>query len=236
MWDKPIRNPNWSTYSIEGTINENAITISFGCISQYSGTFFYDDFKLSVKNSKGDWVAIYKADFESGFSDWNYGTSPNSGMEASSFFTTSIDDTKSPKYKHCLKVTGKNVPNYGANKKTGKYAKVNGINLYYETYGAGKPLVILHGNGGSIENADQHIPFFKEKYKVIAIDSRGQGNSIDDTTKLTYDLMASDVNQLLEQLQIDSAYIWGHSDGAILALLLAMDYPKKSKKSDRLRC
>jgi pimeloyl-ACP methyl ester carboxylesterase len=51
------------------------------------------------------------------------------------------------------------------------------------------------------------------------------------TSELTYELMASDVNQLLEQLEIDSAYIWGHSDGAILALILAMDYPKKVKKA-----
>jgi pimeloyl-ACP methyl ester carboxylesterase len=65
----------------------------------------------------------------------------------------------------------------------------------------------------------------------IAIDSRGQGNSIDDTTALTYDLMASDVNQLLEQLHIDSAYVWGHSDGAILALILAKDYPKRVSKA-----
>jgi pimeloyl-ACP methyl ester carboxylesterase len=229
MWAKPIRNSNWNTYSIEGTIDQTAINIVFGSISQYSGSFYYDDFRLSVKNKNGSWEVIYKMDFENGFDNWKSGI--DSGSGTSKFFTVSIDNTNSPEHKHVLKVIGKNVPNYGSNKKVGKYAKVNGINLYYEIYGTGKPLVILHGNGGSIDDAEEHIAFFKDKYKVIAIDSRGQGKSIDDTTKLTYDLMASDVNQLLEQLQIDSAYIWGHSDGAIVSLILAMDYPKKVKKA-----
>ena len=120
---------------------------------------------------------------------------------------------------------------YGKNPQAGNYAQVNGIRLYYETYGKGKPFIILHGNGGSINDADKQIEFFRSGYQVIAIDSRGQGNSVDNTTALTYDLMASDVNALLEQLQLDSVYIWGHSDGAILALILAMDYPKKVKKA-----
>lgn len=231
MWNSPIRNTKWNTYLIEGTIKENAVNITFGTISQYSGTFYYDNFKLSIKHKDGTWEQIYKMDFENGLGGWRTGIDSNSPPETNLFFSATIENVNSQEYNHVLKIVGSNAPNYGNNKKAGKYAKINGINLYYEIHGIGKPLVILHGNGGSIEDAEDHIHFFKDHYQVIAIDSRGQGNSIDDTTALTYDLMASDVNQLLEQLHIDSAYVWGHSDGAILALILAKDYPKKVSKA-----
>ncbi|HPH86720.1 MAG TPA: alpha/beta hydrolase, partial [Ferruginibacter sp.] len=84
--------------------------------------------------------------------------------------------------------------------------------------------------GGSISSAGSHYPELIKKYKVIAIDSRSQGKSTDTDKPLTYDQMASDVNALLDQLHIDSAFIWGQSDGAILCLQLAMDYPKKVKR------
>lgn len=122
------------------------------------------------------------------------------------------------------------LPRYGFNNKAGKFADVNNIKLYYEIYGKGQPLLVLHGNGGSIENGSIFYPELSKKYKVIAIDSRGQGRSGDTDTALTYEQMAADVNQLMEKLDIDSAFIWGHSDGAILGLILAMDYPKKVKK------
>jgi pimeloyl-ACP methyl ester carboxylesterase len=86
---------------------------------------------------------------------------------------------------------------------------VNGIKLYYEIYGQGPPLVVLHGNGGSIKNATGFYPDLIKHYKVIAIDSRAQGRSTDTDKPLTYDQMAADVNSLLEQLQIDSVFIWG---------------------------
>lgn len=232
MGQRPIRNTEWNKYTIEGVIDTNAVSVAFGSISELSGTFYYDNFKLSIKNKQGIWETIYQMDFENGSDGWRAGifrADPELGT--SKYFKTEIISGDSKEHKNYLKVVGTNVPEYGNNKSVGKYAKVNGINLYYEIYGTGKPLVILHGNGGSISNAQQHIDFFKEKYKVIAIDNRGQGNSVDDTTALTYDLMASDVNQLLEQLHIDSAYVWGQSDGAILALLLAMDYPKKVSKA-----
>lgn len=118
-----------------------------------------------------------------------------------------------------------------SNKHAGKYAKVNGINLYYEIYGTGKPLVFLHGNGGSIADMGEHLDYFAQRYKVIAVDSRGHGKSIDDKSELTYELMASDINGLLEELKIDSAFIWGQSDGAILAIIIAMNYPDKVRKA-----
>ncbi len=116
---------------------------------------------------------------------------------------------------------------YGDNKEAGGYKKVNGISMYYEIYGTGKPLIFLHGNGGSIRGARAKIEYFKQFFKVIAIDSRGHGKSIDSTSELTYVQMANDISILLDSLNIDSAYISGQSDGGILGLLLAIHHPVK---------
>jgi pimeloyl-ACP methyl ester carboxylesterase len=120
---------------------------------------------------------------------------------------------------------------YGSNKAAGNYKQINGINMYYETYGSGKPLIFLHGNGGSIYSSRAKIDYFKQYFKVIAIDSRGHGKSVDTTTKmLTYTQMANDIKVLLDSLGIDSAYISGQSDGGILGLLIAINYPSKISK------
>src|SRR5436190_23133413 len=73
---------------------------------------------------------------------------------------------------------------YGDNKIAGNYKKINGISMYYEIYGSGKPLIFLHGNGGSIFSSRAKIEYFKQYFKVIAIDSRGHGKSVDTTTKV----------------------------------------------------
>ncbi len=120
---------------------------------------------------------------------------------------------------------------YGDNKEAGNYKKVNGIDLYYEIYGTGRPLIFLHGSGGSIRSAGPRIEYFKKYFMVIAIDSRAHGRSIDTTTKdLTYVQMANDIKVLLDSLHIDSAYVQGQSDGGILGLLLAINYPGKIAK------
>ncbi len=118
---------------------------------------------------------------------------------------------------------------YGNNPKAGNYATVNGIKMYYETYGIGKPLLFIHGNGGSIRSGKDQISFFSKNYKVIAADGRGQGRTIDTGDSLTYDMMAEDINALLDKLKIDSAYVIGFSDGGIIGLLLAIRYPAKVK-------
>jgi pimeloyl-ACP methyl ester carboxylesterase len=119
---------------------------------------------------------------------------------------------------------------YGSNTQAGHYAQVNGINLYYETYGKGEPLILLHGNGGSIEAFKYQIPFFEKHFKVIAIDSRLQGRSGGSVDTLSYGMMAADFAGLLEVLHIDSAYVLGWSDGGIDGILLAMNFPGKVKK------
>lgn len=121
-------------------------------------------------------------------------------------------------------------PKIGDNSKAGNFYNHDGVKVYYEIYGQGKPLVLLHGNGGSIGSRANLIPDFAAHYQVIAFDSRCHGKTDCPKGYLTYEQMASDVNTVLNHLKIDSAYIWGHSDGGIVGLLLAIHYPKKVRK------
>ena len=124
---------------------------------------------------------------------------------------------------------GQKIP-YGNNPAAGKYQAVNGIRLYYEVYGSGKPLLMLHGNGGSISSFSKNIPYFAKNYRVIAVDSRAHGKSVDTGDSLSFEMMADDFADLLTALRIDSANVIGWSDGGIDALLLAMRHPEKVKK------
>src|SRR6478752_3335990 len=119
---------------------------------------------------------------------------------------------------------------YGNNPKVGNYASIRGIKMYYEIYGTGKPLLIIHGNGGSIKDFSKQIPYFSAEYKVIVADSRAQGKTVDTKDSLTYEMMADDFNALLGFLHLDSCFVIGWSDGGNNGLLLAMRHPEKVKK------
>src|SRR4026207_245298 len=119
---------------------------------------------------------------------------------------------------------------YGKNKAVGKYYNIRGFKMYAEVYGQGKPLLFIHGNGGSINNFTKQIPYFSQKYKVIIADSRAQGKSTDPTDSLSYEMMAADYAALLDAMKIDSAYVVGWSDGGINGLLMAIRHPEKVKK------
>src|ERR1700730_7896915 len=119
---------------------------------------------------------------------------------------------------------------YGSNQAIGKYADLNGIKMYYEIYGQGKPLLLIHGNGGSIKNMGFQIQYFSRYYRCIIGDSRAHGKSGVGEGRLTYEQMADDWAALLDNLKIDSAYVIGWSDGGILGLLLAIHHPKKVSK------
>jgi pimeloyl-ACP methyl ester carboxylesterase len=116
---------------------------------------------------------------------------------------------------------------YGSNPAAGKYYDVRGIKMYAEIYGQGKPLLLIHGNGGSISSFSENIAYFSKEYKVIAVDSRAHGKSLDSRDSLSFEMMADDFAALLDKMHIDSAYVLGWSDGGINALLLAMRHPGK---------
>jgi pimeloyl-ACP methyl ester carboxylesterase len=116
---------------------------------------------------------------------------------------------------------------YGNNAAAGKTFVFNGDRFYYETYGRGSPLLLIHGNGESISEFKGQIGDFSRQHQVIAMDSRGQGKSELGTTALTYEEMAEDVNALLEHLRLDHVKVLGQSDGGIIGLLLTIHHPDK---------
>ncbi|CAN5128466.1 alpha/beta hydrolase [soil metagenome] len=116
---------------------------------------------------------------------------------------------------------------YGKNAAAGKYYTVRGIKIYCEIYGTGKPLLMLHGNGGSIASFKKNIPYFAKRYQVIAVDSRAHGKTFDSRDSLTFEMMADDFSALLNAMHIPSAYIIGWSDGGIDALVMAMRHPSQ---------
>jgi pimeloyl-ACP methyl ester carboxylesterase len=118
---------------------------------------------------------------------------------------------------------------FGNNPK-GKFIFVNGINLYYEIYGDGEPLLLLHGNSQSIKDWQYQIPEFSKYYQVIVPDSRAQGKSGDSSDSLTYGLMAKDMKLLLDGLNIDKCEVVGWSDGGNIGISMALEYPDKIKK------
>jgi len=106
----------------------------------------------------------------------------------------------------------------------------DGVDLYYEVHGSGEPMLLIHGNGGSLRDLAAQIAHFRKDYQVIAMDSRDQGRSADSATKITYEKMADDQAALIEHLNLGPVYVLGWSDGGIEALLLAIRHPGKVKK------
>jgi pimeloyl-ACP methyl ester carboxylesterase len=111
------------------------------------------------------------------------------------------------------------------------YAPVNGINMYYEIYGTGKPLVLIHGGGSTIQTSFGNvIPSLSKKYKVIGIELQAHGHTSDRNLPETFQQDADDVAELLNQFKIDSAYIFGFSNGGNTAMQLAIRHPGKVGK------
>ncbi len=119
---------------------------------------------------------------------------------------------------------------YGTNPAAGHTFTHDGVRLYYEVYGAGEPLLLVHGNGGSIADLAAQISDFRKSYKVIVMDSRDQGRSGDSPDELTYEKMTDDLAALLDHLNTGPANVLGWSDGGTQALLLAIRHPAKVKK------
>ena len=119
---------------------------------------------------------------------------------------------------------------YGNNKDVGKYVKINGAKIYYEQYGKGEPLLIIHSCGTDIKAMEYQIDYFKDKYRVIIADSRGQGKSELKTRSLTYLQMAKDLEKLTKHLNLTSINILGWSDGGIIGLKMGIRNKVKIKK------
>jgi pimeloyl-ACP methyl ester carboxylesterase len=111
------------------------------------------------------------------------------------------------------------------------YAPVNGIKVYYEVYGEGRPLVLLHGAFMTIEgNWAELIPELSKTRKVIAIELQGHGHTQYSDRKLTHAALASDVEGVMDYLKIDSADVAGYSMGGSVAYKFAIQSPKRLRK------
>jgi pimeloyl-ACP methyl ester carboxylesterase len=110
------------------------------------------------------------------------------------------------------------------------YAPVNGIKIWYATFGRGEPVILLHGGLANSNYWGNQVRALQEHYRVIVMDSRGHGRSTRNEQPYGYDLMASDVVGLMDFLKIPKAAIIGWSDGAILGLDIAMHHPERLSK------
>lgn len=99
--------------------------------------------------------------------------------------------------------------------------KVNDIELYYEKYGTGKPIILIHGNQESHEIFDKLIEKLKSNYEVFAIDSRCHGKS-ENPKEISYNLMCDDIINFIKELNIEKPILYGFSDGGIIWLLVAI--------------
>lgn len=109
------------------------------------------------------------------------------------------------------------------------FKKVNDIELYYEEFGEGKPLIMLHGNGENLEIFYKLIDKLKNNYKIYAIDSRNHGKST-KTEDYSYTTMASDIEEFIKELDGGKANVLGFSDGAIISILIALKNPEIQEK------
>jgi pimeloyl-ACP methyl ester carboxylesterase len=115
-------------------------------------------------------------------------------------------------------------------KGTGQYAAVNGINLYYETHGSGRPLILLHGGLGSGEMFGPVLPMLAERHQVIAVDLQGHGRTADIDRPLDVRLMADDIGALIGHLRLAATDVVGYSLGGGVALQTAARHPSKVRR------
>jgi pimeloyl-ACP methyl ester carboxylesterase len=115
-------------------------------------------------------------------------------------------------------------------KGAGQYAQVNGVNLYVETHGAGRPMVLLHGGLGSGEMFGPILPALAERHQVIVVDLQGHGRTADIDRPLDVRLMADDIAALIDHLGLDRPDLVGYSLGGGVALQTAAKYPAKVRR------
>ena len=112
----------------------------------------------------------------------------------------------------------------------GKYADVNGINLYYTIHGSGRPVILLHGGLMSSELFGPVIPMLAERHQVIAVDLQGHGRTADIDRPMDVRLMADDIAALIDHLGLDRPDVVGYSMGGGVALQTAVRHPAKVRR------
>jgi pimeloyl-ACP methyl ester carboxylesterase len=108
---------------------------------------------------------------------------------------------------------------------TGMYIEANGLEVYYEDYGEGEPLMLIHGGTATSQSWASHLPAFTEHFEVFTPDSRGHGRTGNPTGELGYRVMADDLASLIDALGLQRPLVLGYSDGGQIALELGLRYP-----------
>lgn len=108
-----------------------------------------------------------------------------------------------------------------------RYSEVNGLEMYFEIYGKGKPLVLIHGGGSTIQtNFEKAIPLIAKNRKVIAVELQAHGRTKDRDADLSFEQDADDIAMLLKNLNIDKADFFGFSNGGTTTLQIAIRHPE----------
>jgi pimeloyl-ACP methyl ester carboxylesterase len=193
-----------------------------------NGTFAFDDVNLEVQRDQ-QWqrVPLRNGDFETPLAPGQ--TLPPGWRVDAPIMGFTPHAQHEPAGNGYLEVMGQGIVYYGHDRQAGHYVTAKGVRLYYETYGQGPALLLLHGNGESIGSFRRQIGAFAKDYRVIAVDSRDQGQSATTQGKLTYDLLADDMRALLDSLRVPAAHIVGWSDGGNTGLSMAVRYPSRVK-------
>jgi len=113
---------------------------------------------------------------------------------------------------------------------SGQYAEVNGINLYYETHGAGQPMLLLHGGLASSEMFGPILPILADHHQVIAVDLQGHGRTADIDRPIELGRIADDIAALIDHLGLGSPDVVGYSFGGGVAFHTAVKYPAKVRR------
>ncbi len=130
-----------------------------------------------------------------------------------------------------LKVSSQEMSENSISESNGRYADVNGLQLYYEVHGTGTPLVLIHGGGSTIQTTFGRIlPSLAKTHQVIAVEMQAHGHTADIDRPLSFEQDADDVAELLKQLNINSADIFGFSNGASTTLQLAIRHPGRVRR------
>ena len=172
-----VRPHEWHTYSIAGQIVPGTKKLWFYSAVSGNGTFFFDNLTLQVQDGARAWqdVPITYGDFERS-------PTPLAGYETGRKdlpigLAVALAPGQGPDQSQALRLTFsggtlvKTPPAYGRNAAAGAYCQLPGVKLYYEIYGRGEPLLLLHGNGESISSFRQQIEAFAAHFQVIAVDT-----------------------------------------------------------------
>ena len=125
-------------------------------------------------------------------------------------------------------ISGQEEIQYGSN--NGQYISIKNTRIYYEEYGQGTPLILLHGGlFSSMEYFGMVIPELSNQFRVIAVDSPGHGRS-EQADTMSFQLISDYISEMIDIMDLDSIYVLGCSDGSIVSLLLALDRPEKVKR------